>query len=312
MPNAMTEEEKTLMIERYLKGESPDPERQEVERLAEKDARFAGDIALMREVLGALGDRDLVRFQRDITAAWDAEQDDDDDRNNDDSGPDQAPRTVGSRRFLILLAVLLLAGVLGTWQYNRSNPPAPAAEEIPPVVPTPNSPPQVAPTEPVNPAPAQETKPGNSQPAPRPIAMAREYYGAVPEFTQLRKGGEAAPENSLTALQQAERAFAARQYQKAVRLLARPAPDVMEIAVYLRGHANFMAGDYLAAASDFQAVADREGLDLDNAQWYLALSNLALYGTQNKTVRDQLNNIAGDPEHTHHDKAIKLQEALNR
>ncbi len=311
----MTEEEKTLLIERYLKGELPDAERREVERMIETDAQFAEDVSVIRLMLNTLEDRDLVQFHRKVTDAWDAEEVDDDDKDDDqDNTPENRPpagsghlKAGSNRRWFLAAALLLTAVAFGVWKYNRTQP-------APPVVNDPQPPVQQAPAPPVNrdttvkPPPvrpqAQNTP---EKPNPKFIAMAKSNYGAAPDFSNLRKGTGNIPVDSLPALQQAERAFADKKYKKVVQLLAKPGSGVLESATYLRGHAYFNTGNYAAAAKDFSAVADMQKQDADDAGWYLLLSNLALYGPSNETVRRQLDAIAGDAGHPHVAKAKKLQ-----
>lgn len=316
----MTEEEKTLLIERYLKGELPDAERREVERMIETDASFAEDVSVIRLMLNTLEDRELVQFHRKVTDAWDAEEDDDD--NEDDRGntPENRPptgsghlKTGSNRRYWFLAAALLLAAVaVSVWKYNRTQP-------APPVANDPQPPVQQEPAPPVNRDTTVKTPPVRPQaqnapekPNPKYIAMAKSNYGAAPDFSNLRKGTGNTPVDSLPALQQAERAFADKQYKKVVQLLAKPGSGVLESATYLRGHAYFNSGNYAAAAKDFSVVADMQKQDADDAGWYLLLSNLALYGPGNETVRRQLDAIAGDSGHPHVAEAKKLQADIRQ
>ena len=115
----MTEEQKTLLIERYLKGELPDAERQEVERMIENDAQFAEDVSVMRLMLTTLEDRDQVKFHQQITAAWDAGNDDEkEEPETDTPAADGTLRPAWSRRrwLLAAAALLLVAVAAGVWR----------------------------------------------------------------------------------------------------------------------------------------------------------------------------------------------------
>lgn len=316
----MTEEEKTLLIERYLKGELPDAERQEVERMIETDAQFAAEVSVIRLMLDTLEDRDLVQFHRRITEAWDAEEEDEDEDNKDGS-PDNRP-SVGpddwkgrsNRRYWILAAALLFVLiVIGLWKYYQA-----PLQQLP-VINTQDTPPQQKPTPPldrdsvVKPPPVRpQAQNTGDRPNPKYIALAKSNYGAAPDFSSLRGGTDNIPIDSLPPLLRAERAFAGKQYKKVIQLLARPGSGVLESATYLRGHAYFNTGNYAAAAKDFSVVADMKKQDADDAGWYLLLSNLALYGPGNETVRRQLDAIAGDSGHPHVVEAKKLQVEIGQ
>ena len=306
----MTEEEKTLLIERYLKGELPDAERREVERMIETDASFAEDVSVIRLMLNTLEDRELVQFHGKITAAWDAE-----DYTPEIRWPTGSGRLKLShkRRFWFLaIAVLATMAVISVWNFYHFHQAAP-------VINNPQPPVQQEPAPPVNRDTTVKTPPVRPQaqnapekPNPKYIAMAKSNYGAAPDFSNLRKGTGNTPVDSLPALQQAERAFADKQYKKVVQLLAKPGSGVLESATYLRGHAYFNSGNYAAAAKDFSVVADMQKQDADDAGWYLLLSNLALYGPGNETVRRQLDAIAGDSGHPHVAEAKKLQADIRQ
>ena len=311
----MTEEEKTLLIERYLKGELPDAERREVERMIETDAQFAEDVSVIRLMLNTLEDRDLVQFHRKVTDAWDAEEDDDDDKDDDqDNTPENRPpagsgqlKAGSNRRWFLAAALLLTVVAIGVWKYNRMQPAPPVVNDPQPPVQQESAPPVNRDTTVKPPSVRPQAQNAPEKPNPKFIAMAKSNYGAAPDFSNLRKGTGNIPVDSLPALQQAERAFADKKYKKVVQLLAKPGSGVLESATYLRGHAYFNTGNYAAAAKDFSAVADMQKQDADDAGWYLLLSNLALYGPSNETVRRQLDAIAGDSGHPHVAKAKKLQ-----
>lgn len=315
----MTEEQKTLLIERYLKKELPDAERLDVERLIENDAQFAEEVSVMRLMLDTLEDKELTQFHRDVTAAWDAEKEDEEDDNDEKQEPQlNTPPEPGAmqagwsrRRWLLAAALAIAVAAAGIWQYYQNQPPAP-------IVNKPDTPGQEEPIPPLPPDTARTAPPvrpqaqNQRQPNRQFIAMAKTHYGNAPEFANIRKAGGNAPVDSLTRLQQAERAFADKQFEKAVRLLAEPDAKVQESALYLRGHAHFNAGHYEAAARDFQSVAQMAGYNLDDATWYLLLSDLALYGPANETVRKQLQVIADDSGHPFNAEAKKLRDNINR
>lgn len=315
----MTEKQKTLLIERYLKGELPDAERQEVERMAENDAQFAEDISLMHVVLSTLEDRDLVQFHRDITAAWDAE--DGDEKEGPELETPVAPDTLqvgwSRRRWLLAAALLIAIVVIGLWQYYRLQQPSPIVnkpetsekqEQTPEIL--------IPPREEEAPAPPTRPQAQNPQSKPQPnrqyIAMAKTHYGYAPDFANIRKTGANALPDSLTPLQRAERAFADKQYDKVIQLLAQPDAKVRESSLYLRGHAHFNAGHYKAAARDFRSVAEMKGFSLDNATWYMLLRDLAIYGPTDANVQAQLKSILTDLGHPYNDAAKKLQSEIRR
>lgn len=311
----MTEEQKTILIERYLKGELPDAERQELERMIENDAEFAEDVSVMRLMLTTLEDRDQVKFHQQITAAWDAGNDDEKEEPEIDTpAGDRTLRAGWSRRRWLLAAALLLAAVAaGVWQYYQIQP-------VPPIVnqqETPQDPPPVAPVPQDSvekPAPPVRPQAQNTPKKPNPqyIAMAKTYYASAPDFSNLRKADGSIPVDSLPVLQRAERAFFDKQHEKVIQLLARPDANVRESAIYLRGHAHFNAGHYEAAARDFQTIVQLQNYYADDAEWYLLLSNLVLYGPKSDIVRGQLEKITSDAEHPKFDKAKKLRDQINR
>lgn len=309
----MTEEQKTLLIERYLKGGLlSDAERLEVERMIESDKQFAEEVSVVRLMLTTLEDRDQVMFHQQITAAWDAGGDDDiQEPEIETPAGDNTLRTGwSSRRWLLAAALLLAAMTAGVWQYYRTlpapimvNPP----ETQPPVTPIPQDGAE-------KPAPAVRPQAQNTPKKPNPqyIALAKTYYSSAPDFSNLRKAGGSIPVDSLPVLQRAERAFTDKQYEKVIQLLARPDANVRESAIYLRGHAQFNAGHYEAAARDFQTIVQLKAYYTDDAAWYWLLSNLALNGPKDETVRRQLEAIVGDAEHPKVDAAKELRDQIKR
>jgi hypothetical protein len=140
------------------------------------------------------------------------------------------------------------------------------------------------------------------------IALANDNYD-VAEFSSGLKGGGS--EKSVFEL--AAEAFDAKQYLKAVELLAQKEAGNESQVRYLRGHALFNLKRYGQAATEFKAVADNEfAPDFLSAQWYLALSYLA----QGSSARVQFLKLAGEladakNQHPRQVDAAKLLERFN-
>ncbi len=166
-------------------------------------------------------------------------------------------------------------------------------------------------------APEQKSPTQKNMPTPRRnpaneyLALATEAYN-MPGELNLRSGND----TQTTPLDVGMKAFAAKDYKKAIEELSQLSPEIgavyYERAQELLGHAYFQNKQYREAARIFEPMANDPDFPevRQYGEWYLLLSLLPNYEANRNRIDTLLQNITENPRHTYHDQAVALKEKI--
>ncbi len=200
------------------------------------------------------------------------------------------------RNWKYALPALLILGGAGFFIFK--NTPAPT-EALPQNAPAPTAP------APDTRQPASPEKPIAQQPAPDPPAtdsrrLALAAYRAPESLSGVR--GTAGDTDTLTL---ASKAFAQKNYRRALLLLSKLPDSDQQEGLSLRAHAHFGAGDFAAASRDFSDLG-KGGIYRREAQWFGLLARMATPGADKKVWLKQLDSIRQQPTHPYQREAKQL------
>lgn len=313
----MNNEQLYYKIEAYLKGALSAEERAAVEQEIASNPEAALELQLQQVELDAM-EVVLENDLRSKASRWLAE----DDASPPPAAPESAPPTSGKRRFplwpvVMLGAVAVLAVMVWRWNPSPSNgtpeleekkterpavqnpdPPGPIADDAPPAIPPPSTP------------PSDTRRPAQSPEKNAIFASAVSFYEGL-SLSNVRKGGQnQANEDPLAA---AARAYEQKQFRQVLALL-NEVPEGRSYAIRaseMRAHALYQLKNYTESAKIFEAVA---ATDLppfaDRAQWNQLVCYAWLYPASKAELQVLLSTILADEGHPYYEKAIELQTKL--
>ena len=140
------------------------------------------------------------------------------------------------------------------------------------------------------------------------IAMARQYAEkpVLSGTRQLRAG-----ESNVSAFRQAQDAYAAGEFQKALDLLTQTDKSQLQSATFLEAHALFQLQRFDEAAERFSRLIENNSRQFRySSEWGLLMCRLAELPEQTPEFRQQLRDILANPQHPYYEQAKKLQTTL--
>lgn len=277
-------------IRAYLRGKLAAVEKEQFEKMLREDPEFVAEVALLRaevastEVLIAADTRQL--FQQ-----WQTEE---------------PPQTLylGIKRpfwMLTIAAALLVVFLILLFRYRSPSalnpvtqpPPSPAAERpVPDAIPSLQAPQAEAPAK---------------SPAKNYWAMARQHIQNPLSANLRRPSGD----STLSTFQQAQRAYAAGNYQQTLDLLAQTDSTRQQSATYLSAHALFQLRRFDLATAQFERLIGQNSRQFRfHSEWGLLMCRLADCPRREAAFRRQLNDLLAQPQHPYFEQARALQKTL--
>lgn len=321
----MSEEKKIQLIDLYLSGQLSPEEIQEIESRIVIDEDFAAEVDLTRQIMLTMQDRELIDFHQRISEAWDhavpaakTEAEPDLCRESAVSTANHRPaRAVywvvgGAMAFLALFIVVVvrpsfLFPVQRPSELTKSDSiedqkgrkslrvEEPAAEVR-----------DATGIEPDIKLPDSLIKSQHEDVIDNALAVAGRFYEFPVYSNTVRKDD---PIVSAGTLAQAQAAFEAKDYNKAIRLLSGTTNKSRD-AVYLEGHIYFCLKDFAKSSTTFNSLRSPGKYLGDKADWFFALSRLAEKGASDRTFSSALSAMLQDQKHEFHEKALSLNKAI--
>ena len=277
-------------IRAYLRGKLAAVEKEQFEKMLREDPEFVAEVALLRaevastEVLIAADTRQL--FQQ-----WQTEK---------------PPQTLylsikpliwglGISAVLLLLCIVFLVRDRPPVDSlpNMQLPPSPAAE-----LPAPTA---------IPPLQAPQAQAPAKSPSKNYWAMARQHIQNPLSANLRRPSGD----STLSTFQQAQRAYAAGNYQQTLDLLAQTDSTRQQSATYLSAHALFQLRRFDLATAQFERLITQNSRQFRfHSEWGLLMCRLADRPRREAAFRRQLHDLLAQPQHPYFEQARALQKTL--
>ncbi len=277
-----------LQIRAYLLGKLPPSKKKELERMLRDEPEFVTRMALLRAEM-ASAELLIAADTRQLLQQWRTEK---------------PPETLGINRpsWMLLLATALFV-VLLILLFRHQSPSSPNATPSPLPSPAAGQPvPDTLPTLQLPRATAPAKKPPENY-----WAMARQQI-QNPLSANLR---QPAKDSTLSIFQQAQRAYAAGNYQQTLDLLAKTDSTRQQSATYLSAHALFQLRRFDLATAQFEQLIARNSRQFRfPSEWGLLMCRLADRPRREKEFRQQLNDLLAQPQHPYFEQAKALRQTL--
>ncbi|MCW5922646.1 MAG: hypothetical protein KIS77_09890 [Saprospiraceae bacterium] len=280
-------------IKNYLQGRLTAPERAVLEALVTSEPDFARRVNLLRVEMAA-SELLIAADSRQLFQAWAKQK-----RRGAANGSTlgwKVALVVGAL-FLAVLVWLLLPP--GNAPAPRAAPITPESQKNTPVIPeTPQPPP---------PAPASEKPIAKRRARPDYRLLAIRHLDAPSPSAYRRVPAEGVSD----AIAEAQEAYSAGEYQRALDLLAQAEGERAQSATFLAAHALFRLNRFDEAAGRFSALAEQRSRQYRYAaEWGLLLCRLAEMPEQEPAFRQQLDALLAQPEHPYWEQARELKAAM--